>query len=77
VVSGEKLVRLLQLLGYELIRQKGSHIRMRKVCGAEVHNITIPLHREIAKGTFNDIMKSIATHMNISKSEIIGQLKKL
>lgn len=29
-VSGSKLVGLLQSLGYEVIRQRGSHIRLRK-----------------------------------------------
>ena len=28
-VSGERLVRALEQLGYSVIRQKGSHVRMR------------------------------------------------
>ena len=42
-VSGERLVRALEQLGYSVIRQKGSHTRMRHE-GPPVHSITVPLH---------------------------------
>ena len=51
VISGDKLIKLL---GYEIVRQKGSHIRLRNKIEICVHNITMPKHR-IAKGTLNDI----------------------
>ncbi len=30
-ISGEDLVKLFQRLDYKIIRQKGSHIRLRKI----------------------------------------------
>ena len=42
-VSGDSLVRALEQLGYSVIRQKGSHARMRHE-GPPVHPITVPLH---------------------------------
>jgi len=51
VVSGEKLLKVLVRLGYEIIRQRGSHVRLRKPTAAGDHNITVPLHDELAKGT--------------------------
>ena len=55
-VSGRQVVRLLERLGYDVIRQRGSHIRMRKATPLGEHSITIPAHREMAKGTLNDIL---------------------
>ncbi len=57
-VSGQDLVRFLEKLGYQIIRQKGSHIRLRKIMSIGEHNISIPNHKTIAKGTLND-MQSI------------------
>ena len=51
VVSGYDLIKLLQKLGYEVIRQKGSHVQLRKVAASGTHSITIPKHPEISKGT--------------------------
>jgi predicted RNA binding protein YcfA (HicA-like mRNA interferase family) len=42
-VSADRLVRLLERLGYEVLRQKGSHIRLRHP-GPPVHLITVPKH---------------------------------
>jgi len=36
VISGDKLTKL----GYEIIRQKGSHVRLRKKTQMSEHNIT-------------------------------------
>lgn len=55
-VSGDDVIALLAALGYEVVRQRGSHVRLRKVTFAGEHNITVPLHRVVAKGTLNDIM---------------------
>ena len=70
-VSGADMVRFLEKLGYELIRQKGSHIRLRKITSIGEHKITIPSHKTIAKGTLNDILTRVSLWNNISKEELI------
>ncbi len=77
VISGDKLIKLLINLGYEVVRQKGSHIRLRKKTEIGVHNITVPKHREIAKGTLNDILSKVAIWNNIPKEKLIELLKKM
>jgi len=67
VVSGKKLIKLLEQLGYALTRQRGSYVRLRKDFEAGTHNITIPLHSESAKGTLNDILSKITIWNNISQ----------
>ncbi|HIH27134.1 MAG TPA: type II toxin-antitoxin system HicA family toxin [Methanoregulaceae archaeon] len=44
IVSGKDVVRALGRAGFSLIRQRGSHVRMRKKLSTITLNITIPLH---------------------------------
>ena len=73
-ISGQDLVRVLQKLGYEVIRQKGSHIRLRKTTNIGEHNITVPEHKTVAKGTLNDIITKVSLWNNVSKDDLIKLL---
>ncbi|MFA6371631.1 MAG: type II toxin-antitoxin system HicA family toxin [Methanothrix sp.] len=75
VVSGEKLLKVLARLGYETVRQRGSHIRLRKPTAAGDHNITVPLHDELAKGTLNDILSQVSIWNGISEDNLIEMIK--
>ncbi len=74
-VSGSDVVKFLQSSGYEVLRQRGSHIRLRKVTVLGEHNITVPTHQVLAKGTLNDIIGKVSLWNNISKDDILKQLK--
>ena len=74
-VSGNDVVRLIQSLGYEIVRQRGSHIRLRKVTSLGEHAITIPAHKILAKGTLSDILSRISLWNNIPKNNLIDRLK--
>ena len=39
------------------------------------HNITVPRHSEIAKGTLNDILSKVSLWNNIVKDDLIKMLK--
>jgi len=69
-VSGRILVGALKPLGYKVVRQVGSHIRLTTLQNGE-HHITIPNHDPISTGTLSGIIGDIATHFNKSKDEII------
>ncbi len=73
-ISGQRLVRFLEKLGYHVIRQKGSHIRLRKTTSVGEHNITVPNHKVIAKGTLNDIITKVSLWNNISKDDLIKMI---
>ncbi len=49
-----KVIRALEKLGYKIIRQKGSHIRMAHPYKISV---TIPTHNPVAKGTLRKILR--------------------
>ena len=70
-------LKVLSRLGYEIIRQRGSHVRLGKQTEAGEHKITVPLHDELAKGTLNDILADVSIWNGISKDAIIEMLEDL
>jgi predicted RNA binding protein YcfA (HicA-like mRNA interferase family) len=73
--SGDDVVRLLKSMSYKVIRQRGSHIGLQKVTSLGEHNITVPAHKVLAKGTLSDILNKISLWNNISKPDLIKRLK--
>lgn len=56
VVSGTEVVKALGKIGYELDRQRGSHMILRQ--SAPPHRrLTVPDHNEIARGTLRAIIR--------------------
>ncbi|MBT9177235.1 MAG: hypothetical protein DDT20_01566 [Firmicutes bacterium] len=53
VVSGTEVVQALQRLGFTLVRQRGSHIVMRRGSSGCV----VPNHRELKIGTLAGLLK--------------------
>lgn len=54
VVSGAKLVKALYKLGYQIDRQRGSHIILVHPLGT---TLVVPNHKEVRKGTLAGILK--------------------
>ncbi len=54
-----KIINALQRLGFVVVRQKGSHIRMQKRTITEVIKVTIPAHKPIKTNTLRQILKQI------------------
>ena len=75
VVSGKQLIKVLARMGYSVVRQKGSHVRLVKSTPVGDHKITIPLHDEIVKGTLNDILSKVSLWNGIPKDELIRMIK--
>lgn len=73
-ISSKDLIESLKTLGYEITRQKGSHIRMTTTQNG-IHHETIPSHHPLKVGTLQAILKSIARHHNLSVQELIKKLK--
>ncbi|MGK2941560.1 MAG: type II toxin-antitoxin system HicA family toxin [Immundisolibacter sp.] len=55
-ISGREVVCVFRGLGYEVDRQKGSHIVLRHR-EAPFRRLTVPDHREIAKGTLRALIR--------------------
>lgn len=58
-IDGPHLAKALTVLGYEVTRQKGSHIRVTTQRDGENHEVT-PCHHPIKAGTLSSIVKHVA-----------------
>jgi len=65
-VSGAEALRALQRLGFQQIRQKGSHVVMRR--GEK--GCVVPLHAELKIGTLAGLLRQAG----VSPEEFIGML---
>jgi len=72
-VSADRLVRLLQKLGYQSMRQKGSHLRLRHP-GPPAHALSVPLHRSLKTGTLHGLLTDISEARGVSLNELIDAL---
>lgn len=55
--SGEEAVRALERLGFERVRQRGSHMVLKKHTPEGVVGCVVPLHHELAVGTLRGILR--------------------
>jgi predicted RNA binding protein YcfA (HicA-like mRNA interferase family) len=72
-ISGDRLVRVLQDLGYVVVRQKGSHVRLTHPGPPQAH-VVVPMHRQIKVGTLHDILQTVGEQRSLSLQELIGLL---
>jgi predicted RNA binding protein YcfA (HicA-like mRNA interferase family) len=68
-VSSADLVKVFKKLGYEIVAQRGSHIKMKN---QEGKTVIIPNHKQIKKGT---LKKGILNPLNITVEQLIQLLK--
>lgn len=55
VVSGAQLVDALRKVGWESVRQRGSHVRLKH--SDRDLALVVPLHRELKRGTLAAILR--------------------
>jgi predicted RNA binding protein YcfA (HicA-like mRNA interferase family) len=72
-VSADRLIRALERLGYIVIRQKGSHVRLSHKA-PPIHSISVPLHDPLKIGTFHGILAEVAEAQSTSVQNILDQL---
>ena len=56
-ISGEQAIRVLETLGFSQVRQRGSHVVLKKSTPAGAVGCVVPLHRELAVGTLRGILR--------------------
>ena len=72
-ITANDLLKVLKPFGYEIVRQKGSHIRIKTELNGE-HYETIPNHKPIKIGTLSGILNNIAEHFDMTKEELMEQI---
>ena len=66
-VSGSEVIRALQRLGFIVLRQRGSHVILRR--GSQ--GCVVPDHREVKTGTLAGLLKQAG----VSVDEFVHALK--
>jgi predicted RNA binding protein YcfA (HicA-like mRNA interferase family) len=56
-LSGREIIRALERLGFVQVRQRGSHVVMKKAMPGENVGCVVPLHDEVAIGTLHSLLK--------------------
>ena len=69
-VSGAEAVQALKRLGFVQIRQRGSHVILKKETAEEEIGCVVPLHRELAIGTLRGILRQA----KVTPDEFMEQL---
>ena len=60
-LNGRKVVKVFESLGWQVARQRGSHIVM--VRKGHMATLSIPDHDEVAKGTLRNLIRSAGLRM--------------
>jgi predicted RNA binding protein YcfA (HicA-like mRNA interferase family) len=56
-ISSREAIRALERLGFEQVRQTGSHVVMKKQTEESIFGCVVPMHRELKIGTLSGILK--------------------
>lgn len=65
-ISGAELAAALEKLGFSRLRQKGSHVILRR----DHTGCVVPLHRELKTGTLSGVLKQAG----VSLDELLAKL---
>ena len=69
-MSGQEAIRALERLGFVQVRQKGSHVVLKRQTPEGEIGCVEPLHRELALGTLRGILKQA----RVKPEELAGNL---
>lgn len=72
-MDAQELIAALRRIGYQVVRQSGSHIRLQTET-PKPHALTIPNHSALKLGTLSAILNDVTRHRNLSKDEILQML---
>jgi len=69
IISGKEALKV-DGAGFVVVRQRESHVRIKKVTSESVIKITIPIHETLDRGT----LKGILRNADITVEEFVGLL---
>ncbi len=68
VLSPQQVARLLKKLGFELVRQKGSHQQFRNLDG---RGTTVPFHK--GRDISPILLRKIASDIGVTVEQLLGR----
>lgn len=57
IISGQECIKVLRKAGFHVLRQRGSHIILRRV--EPFAEVVVPNHDELDKGTLRAIIRQV------------------
>jgi predicted RNA binding protein YcfA (HicA-like mRNA interferase family) len=69
LLSGREVVKIFRRLGWEIARQRGSHIILVKE--KYIATLSVPDHHEVARGT----LRSLIARADLTVEEFLNALK--
>ena len=71
-LDAAQLIKSLERIGYRVVRQSGSHIRLQ--CEDPTHVLTVPNHRPLRVGTLASIVADVASVRNLDRADLLAML---
>ncbi len=68
ILSGEEVVGIFLSLGFAIISERGSHVKLRRTTESGKQTLTIPRHTELDRGTLYAIYRQALRY--IPESEL-------
>ena len=57
VISGNRAIKCFEKIGYQVIRQRGRHVRMHHKSDSTKQPLTIPRHKTLGKGLIRKLLR--------------------
>ena len=70
---GADLAQALSRLGYQITRQRGSHVRLTTARNGE-HHVSVPTHDPLKVGTLAGILNDVAAHFELERDTLLAEL---
>ena len=71
VVSGRESVKAFERIGYQVVRQRGSHIRLRDESDPDHLPLTVPDHKTLKPG----LLRKLLRDADLTVGEFVDLLK--
>lgn len=69
-LSYSKIIKALERLGFYVVSQKGSHIKLRKIENNRVRTLIVPAHKPVKVNTLRLIIKQSGLSVEEFKSKL-------
>ena len=74
-LNAAELIKALQRLGYRVVRQTGSHVRLQ-ADDPKPHALTVPNHSPLKVGTLAAILADVAMQRGMDRDALLASLFK-
>ena len=56
-LSGREVARVFEEMGFEVVSQRVSHMKLKRITSGNTEILTIPAHKELDTGTLRAILR--------------------